>query len=444
MITHHPNDSTTVYRSSIVHCLQEPDDHDLSAVEYIEDGLLLIEDGRVSAIGQASNLLSTLPNDIDVVDYRGKLIMPGFIDTHIHFSQTDIIASYGKQLLEWLELYVFPAEKQFEQLAYATEVAHFFIDELLRNGTTSALVLGTVHAQSVDVIFKAAQQKNMRLIAGKVLMDRHCPAYLQDTPESAYRDSKSLIERWHGQDRLAYAITPRFAPTSSDEQLRRAGELAAEHPDTWIHTHVAENSSEVAWVAKLFPQARSYLDVYQRFNLLRDRAVLAHCIHLDTPDRETLANSGAAMAFCPSSNLFLGSGLFDIEAARAVGARIGIGTDVGAGSSFSMLQALAEAYKVAQLSGQTLSPQRALYLATLGSAKALYIDDKVGNLAPGKEADFVVIDWQCTPLMARRTQAATHWSEKLFALFMLGDDRAIEETVVSGVSAYRRHMESDV
>jgi guanine deaminase len=430
--------SLTVYRSSIVHCLQDPGDDDKHAVEYLDDGLLLISNGRVEAIGEADVLLPMLPDDIDVLDYRGRLIMPGFIDTHIHFSQTDIIASYGKQLLEWLETYVFPAERRFEQAVYATEVAEFFVDELLRNGTTSALVLGTVHAQSVDAIFKAAQHRNMRLIAGKVLMDRNCPEDLQDTPESAYRDSKSLIERWHGQDRLGYAITPRFAPTSSNEQLRRAGDLASEHPDTWIHTHVAENTSEVAWVAKLFPEARSYLDVYQRFDLLRDRSVLAHCIHLDKPDRQALASSGAAMAFCPTSNLFLGSGLFDMDAARAVNARIGLGTDVGAGSSFSMLQTLAEAYKVAQLSGQTLSPQRALYLATLGSAKALYIDDQVGNLAVGKEADFVVIDWECTPLMARRTRGTKQWTEKLFALFILGDDRAIAETVINGVSVYRR------
>jgi len=438
MIATNSQSSLTVYRSAIVHCLDDPGDNNNQAVECFDDALLVLRDGHVEAIGPASELLPELAEDTVVHDYRGHLIMPGFIDTHIHYSQTDIIASYGKQLLEWLESYVFPAEKRFEQEDYAEQVAVFFIDELLRNGTTSALVLGTVHAKSVDALFKAASDRHMRLIAGKVLMDRHCPDYLQDTPESAYNESKALIERWHGQDRLGYAITPRFAPTSSNQQLRRAGDLAAEHADTWIHTHVAENTSEVAWVAKLFPEARSYLDVYQRFDLLRDRAVLAHCIYLDEPDRQTLASSGAAMAFCPTSNLFLGSGLFDIDAARAVNARIGLGTDVGAGTSFSMLQTIAEAYKVAQLSNQSLSPQRALYMATLGSARALYIDDKVGNFTPGKEADFVVVDWQCTPLMARRSAAANSWVESLFALFMLGDDRAIMETVVNGKSAYRR------
>lgn len=421
-----------------MHCLRDPGVDDNDAVQYLEDGLLLVRDGRIEQIGATADLLPGLPEGVDLRDYRDRLIVPGFIDTHIHCPQTDMIASYGKQLLEWLESYVFPAEMRFADPAHAAEMAEFFMQELLRNGTTSALVLGTVHEHSVDAIFNAARKRDMRLMAGKVLMDRHCPVALQDTPESAYRESKALIERWHHVDRLEYAITPRFAPTSSNEQLRRAGQLAAEHPDTFIHTHVAENTNEVAWVAKLFPEARSYLDVYDRFGLLRERTVLAHCIHLDTPDRRMLAASGAAMAFCPTSNTFLGSGLFDMEAARAVGARVGLGTDVGGGTSFSMLQTLAEAYKVTQLSGQTLSPYRALYLATLGSAEALYIDDHVGNLAVGKEADFLVIDLDCTPLMARRMQATNDIAEKLFALFILGDDRAIAETYVNGRSAYRR------
>ena len=425
------------YRGTIVHCLRDPGDGD-EAVQHLEDGLLLIRDGRVERLGDAATLLPELSEDIEIHDHRGRLIVPGFIDTHVHCPQTDMIASHGKQLLEWLESYVFPTEMRFADRAYALDTTEFFIDELLRNGTTSALVLGTVHAHSVDVIFEAARRRGMRLMAGKVLMDRHCPTELQDTPESAYRDSKALIERWHGVDRLQYAITPRFAPTSSDEQLARAGRLAAEHPGTFVHTHVAENANEVAWVSELFPAARSYLDVYERFGLLRERSVLAHCIHLDADDRRLLAASGAAMAFCPTSNTFLGSGLFDLGAARAAGARVGLGTDVGGGTSFSMLKTLAEAYKVAQLSGQTLPPYRALHLATLGSAEALYIDDRVGNLAPGKEADFLIVDLECTPLMSRRTRAARSLEEKLFALFILGDDRAIAETVVNGRSARRR------
>jgi len=430
--------TTSAYRGTIVHCLRDPHGGDESAVQHLEDGLLVVRDGHIERIGVAAALMPELSEQVELHDHRGRLIVPGFIDAHVHCPQTDMIASYGKQLLEWLETYVFPTEMRFADPVYAAETASFFMDELLRNGTTSALVLGTVHEHSVDAIFQAARRRGMRLMAGKVLMDRNCPAKLQDTPESAYRDSKSLIERWHGVDRMEYAITPRFAPTSSSEQLRRAGQLAAEHPDTFVHTHVAENTSEVAWVAELFPEARSYLDVYQRFGLLRDRSVLAHCIHLDSEDRRLLAGSGAAMAFCPTSNTFLGSGLFDMGAARAAKARIGLGTDVGAGTSFSMLKTLAEAYKVAQLSGQTLSAFQALHLATLGSAEALYIDDRVGNLVPGKEADFLIIDLACTPLMARRLEAATSLTEKLFALFILGDDRAIAETIVAGKRVWRR------
>ncbi|ASJ71104.1 guanine deaminase [Granulosicoccus antarcticus] len=428
------------FRASLLHCVSDPGENDAGAVDYLEDGIMLVANGRIEKIGSAEDLLPTLPSEVPIHDYRGKLIVPGFIDTHVHYPQTDMIASYGSQLLEWLNTYTFPTEAKFADEHYAADTAEFFVNELLRNGTTSALVLGTVHTQSVDAIFNAARGHDMRLIAGKVLMDRNCPENLRDTPESAYTDSKALIERWHGQDRLQYAITPRFAPTSSELQLQRAGQLAAEHPDTFIHTHVAENTKEVEWVAELFPQCRSYLDVYDRYGLLRDRSVLAHCIHLDSQDRKRLAASGAAMAFCPTSNLFLGSGLFDLSAAQSVGARVGLGTDVGAGTSFSMLQTLSEAYKVSQMAGQSLSPYRALYLATLGSAKALYIDDHVGNFAINKEADFVVLDWDSTPLMKRRINAAQSLEEKLFALFMLGDDRAISKTYIRGECAHSRDL----
>lgn len=433
-----PTSSVQAFRSSLLHCIRDPGEQDASAVEYIDDGILLVSNGRIEAIGPASDLLPTLAAEVPVQDYSGQLIVPGFIDTHVHYPQTDMIASYGSQLLEWLNNYTFPTEARFADAAYAADTADFFIRELLRNGTTSALVLGTVHTQSVDAFFTAAQHHQVRMIAGKVLMDRNCPENLRDTAETGYTDSKALIERWHGQGRLEYAITPRFAPTSTELQLRRAGQLAAEHPDTFIHTHVAENRREVEWVAELFPKSRSYLDVYDQFGLLRDRSVLAHCIHLDTEDRKRLASSGAAMAFCPTSNLFLGSGLFDLSAAQSVGARVGLGTDVGAGTSFSMLQTLSEAYKVSQMAGQSLSPYRALYLATLGSAKALYIDDHVGNFALNKEADFVVLDWQSTPLLARRMQAAQSFEEKLFALFMLGDDRAVRKTFIQGQCAHDR------
>jgi guanine deaminase len=423
------------FRGSLLHCLNDPGGHnsiDNAAVEYFEDGLLLVADGRIEKTGPAAALLADLPDDIVIEDYRGKLIVPGFIDCHIHYPQTDLIASYGTQLLDWLETYTFPTESRFADSEHAAEAAGFFIDELLRNGTTTALVLGTVHPQSVDAIFTAAGRRNLRLMAGKVLMDRNCPEYLRDTPDSAYRDSKALIERWHGQDRLLYAITPRFAPTSSAEQLQRAGQLAAEHPDTFIHTHVAENRDEVDWVARLFPESRSYLDDYDRFGLLRERAVYAHCLHLDREDRRRVAQTGAAMAFCPTANLFLGSGLFDLAAARELGVRVGLGTDVGGGTSFSQLRVLSEAYKVLQLQGQTLAPLQALYLLTLGSARALYLDDKIGSFATGKEADFVVLDPAATPLLARRMKTAGDITEKLFALIMLGDDRVVAATYVLG------------
>ncbi|MGH1483500.1 MAG: guanine deaminase [Geminicoccales bacterium] len=428
-----------VFRGSILHCLDDPGDTLEDAnVAFYEDGLLLVAGGKVQQLGDASVLLPTLPEGIDVEDYSGKLILPGFIDSHIHFPQTDMIASYGEQLLDWLEKYAFPSERRFVDTEHAAEVADFFLDELLRNGTTTALVLGTVHPGSVDAIFEAARTRNLRLIAGKVLMDRHCPDDLQDTPDSAYRDSETLIERWHRRGRLLYAITPRFAPTSSPAQLERVGQLAREHPDAYIHTHVAENKAEVDWVRELFPECRSYLDVYDRYGLLRERSVFAHCIHLDRTDRERMAATGAAMAFCPSANLFLGSGLFDLAVAKDLGVRVGLGTDVGAGTNFCQLRTLSEAYKVTQLNGQKLAPLQALYLATLGSAKALYLDDRIGNLAPGKEADFVVADWRSTPLLSRRIEAASDLIEKLFALIMLGDDRAIFATHIMGRCAYRR------
>ncbi|MDH3452673.1 MAG: guanine deaminase, partial [Gammaproteobacteria bacterium] len=390
-----------VLRGPLLHCLRDPgDDVNSRDVEYFADGLLIVENGHIARIGPAAELLPTLPADLSVVDYSGKLIVPGFIDTHTHYVQTDIIASYGEQLLTWLKKYTFPAERAFADPAHAMSAAEFFIEELLRNGTTTALVLGSVHAHSADAIFAVAQRKNMRLIAGKVLMDRNCPEDVRDTPETGFAESRALIERWHKQDRLLYAITPRFALTSTPEQLARCGELARAYPDTYVHTHLAENKAEVAEIAALFPARRSYLDVYDHHQLLRDRAVYAHSIHLDATDRRRLAETGSAVAFCPSCNLFMGSGLFDLRAAWRSGMRVGLGTDVGGGPTFNMLQVLSDAYKVAQLSDFNLSPYRALYLATLSGAQALYLDDRIGNFEPGKEADIVVLDPAATPLLA--------------------------------------------
>jgi guanine deaminase len=421
------------FRASILHFLSDPGAaDDPRATQYFDDGLLVVADGRVLAVGDATDLLPTLPAGTPATDCRPALILPGFVDAHIHYPQTDVIASFGTQLLDWLEQYTFPAERRFGDAAHARAVCEFFLDELLRNGTTTALVFGTVHRQSIDVFFEAAEARGMRMIAGKVLMDRHCPEDLRDTPAGGVRESAELIERWHGRARLGYAITPRFAITSSDEQLRLAGELARAHPTVHVHTHVAENMHEVAWARRLFPWSRSYLDIYDRFGLVRERSVFAHCIHLDADDRRRMGESGATAAFCPTSNLFLGSGLFDIEAMDLAGIHIGVATDVGGGTSFSMLRTLADGYKVAQLRGHALGAARAFYLATLGGARALRLDREIGNFLPGKEADFVVLDLAATALLERRTSLARTLAEKLFALMTLGDDRCVRQTYVLG------------
>ena len=419
-------------RGEIVHFLADPA-ADPRALEHFADGVLIVRDGHVAECGPATALLAKLPAGTPLADHRGKLILPGFVDTHVHYPQTDIIASHGEQLLEWLEKYTFPAERRFADPAHAAEVAGFFCDELLRNGTTTAAAFATVHPASVEALFEAAQQRRMRLITGKVLMDRNCPDFLRDTAETGYADSQALIERWHNRDRLLYAITPRFAPTSTPAQMALAGRLFREHPGVFLQSHLAENRAEVAWVAQLHPEARSYLDVYERAGQLGMRAVFAHCLWLDDTDRLRMAERGAAMSFCPTSNLFLGSGLFDLRRARALGVRVGLGTDVGGGTSLSMLQTLNEAYKVLQLGGQSLSAASGFYLATLGGAHSLYLDDRIGNFAPGKEADFVVLDPRATPLLARRSAACTTLEERLFVLMMLGDDRAVAATYVMGV-----------
>lgn len=426
-----------VIRGRVLHCLRDPGDAPpAGAYEYFDDGALLVRDGRIERVLPWSK--GDIPEAAEVVDYRGKWILPGFIDCHVHYPQLDIIGSYGEQLLDWLETYTYPAEQRYADPDHAVAAAAFFIDELLRNGTTTALVFATVHAVSAEALFAAAQRHQMRLIAGKVLMDRNCPEALRDTARSGYAESRALIERWHGRGRLQYAITPRFAPTSTAAQLDRAGELAAEFPDVYVHTHLAETERETAWVAELFPARRSYLDVYDHAGLVRERAMFAHCLHLDDHDVGRIAQADAAMAFCPSSNLFLGSGLFDLARATAAGARVGLGTDIGAGTSLSLLRTITDAYKVSQLRGVALSPWRAFYLATLGGAEALRLEDKLGNFAPGKEADFIVIDAAATPLVARRARAASSYWEELFALMILGDDRLVHATYVAGAKAFAR------
>lgn len=425
------SDCDIAVRANVLHFFDDPDVVD-NAWQFIEDGLLILKQGRVVALGEYKTWVDCLPDGIEFFDYSDKLIMPGFIDTHCHYPQTEMIASYGAQLLEWLEKYTFPTEAKFADREFADSIAEFFCDELLRNGTTTAGVFATIHPESVDAIFSAAQKRDMCLISGKVMMDRNAPDFICDTAESSYQQSVELIKRWHKKGRVHYAVTPRFAPTSSEAQLEVAGQLLKEFPELYLQSHVAENHDEVAWVKKLFPERRSYLDVYDHYGLLGPRSVYAHCLHLDTVDRERMAQSGAAMAFCPTSNLFLGSGLFDLNEAEKYKIRVGVATDVGGGTSFSMLQTLNEAYKVSQMTGQTLSPMKAFYLATLGGAKSLYLDQTIGNFEVGKDADFVVIDMQATPLMQRRMARSESVSDTLFALMMLGDDRSVHATHVMG------------
>ncbi len=421
------------HRCAILHFRSDPGAHDDAAsFDFFEDGLLITREGLIEGVGPARELLPRLPADVEVISHPDCLLVPGFVDTHIHYPQTDVIGSGGRQLLDWLEDYTFPTERRFADATHAREVAEFFLDELLRNGTTTAMVFCTVHRASVEAFFESAARRRTRMVAGKVLMDRNSPEYLRDTPATGECDSRELLEKWHGHDRLSYAVTPRFAVTSSEAQLESAGQLAKAFPDCLIQTHLAENLDEIAWVRKLFPSARSYLDVYDRYGLVRDRAVYAHCIHLDSADRARMAESGAAAAFCPSSNFHLGSGLFDLAAADAAGMPFSVATDVGAGSSFSMLRTLGDAYRVAQLSRQHLSPLRAFYLATLAGARALGLDDRIGSLRTGMEADFVVLNLRATPLIARRTAQARTLAEKLLILMVLGDDRVISRTYILG------------
>ena len=402
------------------------------------DGLLLLAGDKIAAAGDYAALQHLIPHDLSVEHHPGKIIMPGFIDTHIHYPQTDMIASPAPGLLPWLEQYTFPTERQFQDPAHANEVAAFFLDELLRAGTTTAMVYCTVHSASVEAFFNQSEQRDLRMVAGKVLMDRHCPEFLQDTAETGARDSEALIQRWHHRGRQLYALTPRFAPTSTPEQLHLTGELAKAYPDTFIQTHVAENKDECAWARSLFPEARSYLDIYDRVGLMRPRAMYAHCIWLDDIDRQRMAETQSAVALCPTSNLFLGSGLFDFDKADAAHVPLSMATDVGGGTSFSMLQTMNETYKVARMGGRYLPASSMFYTATLGAARAMQLENVIGSLRVGNEADFILVNPQATPLLARRSKHVNSLEEQLFVLAMLGDDRCIEATYAAGKLAFQK------
>jgi guanine deaminase len=410
----------------------------LAAVRHRPDHWLLIEHGRIAAV---------LPNaqapgpDWWCEDHRGQLLMPGLIDTHVHSVQLDVIASYGTELLDWLERYTFPAEARHADAAHAGAQAEAFTDALLAHGTTTAVVFPSVHATSVNALFGAAQQRGMRLITGKTLMDRHAPDDLRDDVSAAEALCEALIARWHGTDRLAYAVTPRFAATSTPAQLAMAGALLQRHAGLYMQTHVAESRAEVAWIAKLFPEARSYLDVYHRAGLLNDRAVLAHGIWLDDADRKRLADSGAQIAHSPSSNLFLGSGLFDWQAMAEARAEVSLASDVGGGTSLSMLRTMADAYRVQALRGVRLSAFKALHTATLGAARALKLDHEIGSLEPGRSADVTLWDWAVGPVARSRDALARDLHERLFAWMMLADERNLVTTLVAGRTQYKRRAD---
>ena len=426
------------YRSSILRFA--PDRAPSHAAVFEEDGLLVVAPNAagvqvVKAVGPHRELIGQFPG-ITVEHLPGRIIAPGFVDLHIHYPQTDVIGSPAPGLLPWLENYTFPEEKRFSAPEYSAQAATFFIAELLRNGVTTALTFATSHPESVNALFREAQANGMRMITGKCLQDRHSPDGVQDQTEQSLVDTEALIQRWNGKGRLGYAITPRFAPSCTDAQLRGAGELAAKYPDVWIQSHVAENKDEIAWARELFPSSRSYLATYADFGLMRDRAIYAHCIHFDDDDRALMRETGAAAAVSPTSNLFLGSGFFDYEGADRVGYRYGLASDVGGGTSFSPFHTMLAAYYVGR-EGQTkpglsLSPQHLWWQHTAGAASALRLDGVIGNLQPGCEADFVVLNPQATPLLARKTARATNLDELLFAMIVLGDDRLIEKAVISG------------
>ena len=415
--------------------------------EYIAEGALVVDDvsGRVLDYGSKSVIIARYASSsaqqskapVQIHDYQDKLIMPGFIDTHVHYPQIDMIAAFGKQLLDWLNNYTFITEANFSDPQVAHDTSKFFLNQLLANGTTSALVFSTSHPESVEAFFEESTRLNTRMITGNVLMDQNAPKNLCVPTEQGIRDSQNIIDKWHERGRQHVAITPRFAITSTPKQLQMTGELYRSYDSVYLQTHLAENLAEIAFVRELYPKHTGYLDVYHDLGLLGRRTTLAHGIYLETPEYEVLRDTGTQIAHCPTSNLFLGSGLFDLSKTLSY-TGVSIATDVGAGTSLSMLTTLSEAYKVQQLQNNPLSAHQGLYQITLGNAQSLLLDDKIGNFMPDKEADFVIIDMGATELLTRRMRQTKSLDEQLFVLMMLGDDRVIEETVIAGMSRYKK------
>ena len=422
-------------RGRLLSFLTEPEGlDDRASYRFAENGGLLVEDGRIVAMGDFAAVSARAGPDVEVVDHRPHLVLPGFIDAHVHMPQMQVIASYGAELLDWLNTYTFPEETRFRDAQHARRLARLFLDEALRQGTTTVAAYCSVHRASADAFFAEALDRDMLVIGGKVMMDRNAPEGLRDTPQSGYDDSRALIAEWHGRGRLHYAVTPRFAITSSPQQMEMAGQLMREFPDLHMQTHLSENHAEIALTQELYPWSKDYTDVYAHYGLLGPKALFGHCIHLSEREADALSESGSVAVFCPTSNLFLGSGLFDYQRyrRRAKPLRIAAASDVGGGTSYSMLRTMDEGYKVIALQGEKLNPFASFWQMTLGNARALSVETRVGTLDEGTDADLVVLDARATPAMAVRMETVATLAEELFLLQTLGDDRAVREVYVAG------------
>ncbi|HUO83904.1 MAG TPA: guanine deaminase [Thermoanaerobaculia bacterium] len=430
-----------IYRSRVFSPVRDPfaNDEAPSFVHY-EDGYLAVDGGRMVSVGSWNEVPAPQSRDQVVELGSGTMIVPGFVDTHLHAPQLEMIGSYGGHLLEWLNRHTFPTEAKFSDPEHARRVAESLFEELLANGTVTAMIFSTIHFEATEIFFREAGRRGFRAIIGKTMMDRNAPDELLEDPTRSYEESRELIERWHGKGVLRYAVTPRFAPTSSETLLSLAGRLAGEFPDVYVQTHVSENQGELRWVAELFPGARDYVDVYDRFGLLSERTILAHGVHLADRELEVLRERGARIAHCPNSNLFLGSGLFPLRRVIDAGVPVGLGSDIGAGTTPSLFNAMADAYKVQQVRGLSLSPFHLWFLATLGGARALSLDGVTGSLEPGKDADFLVLDLEATPLLALRTHRAEKLEDLLAACIFMGDDRVVSRSFVRGKELYRRDL----
>ncbi len=432
-----------LFRASIYHCTES--DRAIEAV-YIPDGLMVVDNdsGQILEVGDYTTTAPKWPNSLSLKHFKDSLIMPGFIDTHVHYPQYRVIASYGTSLLDWLNTYTFVEEQKFSDLDYATTVAELFLDELIKNGTTTAMTFCSSYKQSVDVFFTAAEKRKLRMIAGKVMMDRNAPEGLCDSAQSSYIDSKSLIDKWHNKARLSYAVTPRFAPTSTNEQLTQAAKLLKEYPNTsdtkgvLLQTHLNENDEEIEWVKELYPESKNYFDVYDSHDLTGINSVFGHCIHNTDEEYRAMADSGSKVVLCPRSNLFLGSGLFAIDKLEDFEIEMALASDVGGGDSFSMFQVMNEAYKICRLNNYNLDPVKAFYLTTLAAAKVLNMDDSIGNFEVNKEADFIVLDLSATELITEKLKVAKDINDILFSLMTLGDDRLIKEVYILGQVTYKK------